>query len=454
MEERPLTPDEPESAPALPELALEEARAISETAPPVATQPQPVEEPAGWRRAIASHRLAIAAAGGMAALAITAALIFRPEPADATDALETPSAAAEAPAPPPACAPLDDVRLVRGAIDEVPLAEALRTGGIEPGEIYRIRQAFEGVDGWAAAKGGRFVVALGDGGKAEGFELVVSAEEVYRARVDAAGKLAGERSASGPCFDEEGGEVAAAKAAHVDGEEDEAEDAPKPRRRPARADADDEPPAKGGAGRTVAQAASASCSTSIVSGLSRQIIAEARCLNPDAFVKVPARKNLVAGSNVVLYLEAPARDHLLRALDAHPELTMTVNSALRTIAQQVLLSQWGAKKRCGVKLAATPGESNHESGLALDVSESSAWRKALEKEGFRWYGSKDPVHFDYAGPGAVDHRGLDVRAFQRLWTRNHPDDPLAETGRLDARTSVRLSRSPASGFPVGARCSR
>lgn len=222
---------------------------------------------------------------------------------------------------------------------------------------------------------------------------------------------------------------------------------------------DDDAPVEGTApkpsvARTVEQAAAATCSTRIVSGLSKQIIAEARCLNPDAFVQIPPRKNLVASSNVVLYLEAPARDRLLRALDKYPKRKMTVNSALRTVAQQVLLSKWGEKKRCGVKLAALPGESNHESGLALDVREASLWRSALEAEGFRWMGKEDPVHFDYQGPGAIDHRGLDVRAFQRLWTRNHPDDPLPDTGKVDAATATRLARSPAAGFERGARCDR
>jgi len=216
---------------------------------------------------------------------------------------------------------------------------------------------------------------------------------------------------------------------------------------------DREPPVRDDPSRTVAQAAKASCSTRIVAGLSRQIVAEARCLNADAFARIPARKNLQASSNVFLFLEAPARDHLLRALDKNPGRTMTVNSALRTVAQQVLLSKWGETKRCGVKLAASPSESNHESGLALDVQEASAWRKALESEGFKWMGRKDPVHFDYAGAGAVDHRGLDVRAFQRLWNRNNRDDVVGETGKLDPKTKQRLLRSPASGFAVGARCS-
>jgi hypothetical protein len=211
-------------------------------------------------------------------------------------------------------------------------------------------------------------------------------------------------------------------------------------------------PDKKAKGRTVQWAADRVCSTAHVDGLSRQIIEEARCLDANAFSRVPARRNLTSEGHVFLYLDAPAKDHLLRALDAHKDRVMKVHSALRTVAQQYLLSRWAAGKRCGIQLATRPGESNHETGLALDVADHGAWRSALESEGFRWLGSIDRVHFDFVGAGATHHDGLDVRAFQRLWNRNHPDDAIAESGHNDGATEQRLKRSPASGFPIGARC--
>jgi hypothetical protein len=211
-------------------------------------------------------------------------------------------------------------------------------------------------------------------------------------------------------------------------------------------------PTKKTTGRTVQWAAERACSTAHVDGLSRQIIEESRCLDASAFARVPARRNLSSPAHVFLYLDAPARDHLLRALDAHPDRVLKVHSALRTVAQQYLLSRWAAGKRCGIQLANRPGESNHETGLALDLGSPAAWRSALESEGFRWLGSIDRVHFDYVGAGATHHDGLDVQAFQRLWNRNHPEDAIAETGRYDAATEQRLKRSPAGGFPTGARC--
>jgi len=79
-------------------------------------------------------------------------------------------------------------------------------------------------------------------------------------------------------------------------------------------------------------------------------------------------------------------------------------------------------------------------------------RAALEASGFTWLGAKDRVHFDYRGRGASSRTGVDVMAFQQLWNRNHPEDPISATGRYNAATEVRLKSAPSAGFPVGAGC--
>ena len=205
---------------------------------------------------------------------------------------------------------------------------------------------------------------------------------------------------------------------------------------------------------SVEHAAARSCSTASVEGLSRQIIEQARCINPNAYVRLPSRKNLVIGPHVFAYLQVAARNHLVRVLDAHPKKTMTINSALRTLAQQYLVRRWSANKRCGVQLATLPGDSNHETGLAVDIAEGGSWRSELAAENFRWLGARDRVHFDYKGSGASPNRSVDVLAFQRLWNRNHPDDRITEDGRYSSATEQRLKKSPADGFPSGPSCRR
>lgn len=206
-------------------------------------------------------------------------------------------------------------------------------------------------------------------------------------------------------------------------------------------------------GHTVGDAMLAGgCTTSAVAGLARQIIDEANCLDSGAFVPLPSRPNLNLGGAVWPYLEAPARDALVAALDSRPDVSLSVSSMLRTLPQQVLLSNWYRRGLCGIEAAASPGRSNHESGLAIDVGNYGTWRATLESHGFRWLGASDDVHFDYRGPGARDLRGLDVLAFQRLWNRNHPEDLIAEDGDYGPQTEARILASPAEGFAIGGTC--
>lgn len=205
---------------------------------------------------------------------------------------------------------------------------------------------------------------------------------------------------------------------------------------------------------TVQEAAAGSCSTESVDGLSRQIIEQARCLKPNDFAPLPKRPNLQMAAHVYPYLELGARDHLLRALAQHTATTMTINSCLRTVAQQYLVSRWAVSKTCGVQLATPPGESNHEIGTALDIAEAAQWRPALEAEQFRWLGTSDKVHFDYKGASGGTRSATDVLAFQKLWNKNHPDDAIAESGRFDSPTEQRLKKSPPKGFAIGPSCSK
>jgi uncharacterized membrane protein YgcG len=202
---------------------------------------------------------------------------------------------------------------------------------------------------------------------------------------------------------------------------------------------------------TVADAAASSCATSSVKGLSDQIIAEGQCLAPSAYAAVPELPNVTFGPNVFAFLEAPARDAFVAAAKASGA-SFTVNSMLRTIVQQYLLYRWYQSGTCGIGLAAKPGNSNHETGLAFDTNEAQALRSKLQAHGFQWFGSADPVHFDYVGSGAKSFKGLDVKAFQRLWNLNHPSDKISEDGAYGPATEARLKKSPAQGFAIGPDC--
>jgi len=203
---------------------------------------------------------------------------------------------------------------------------------------------------------------------------------------------------------------------------------------------------------TVEEAVSDGCSTTQVEGLSLQIIAQGNCITPGAFVEVPNKANTTFGAAVLPYMEEPARDALVAALEANSALDMQVNSMLRTVAQQYLLYRWYQLGTCGIGLAATPGNSNHETGLAIDIQQYDDWITALESADFAWFGAGDPVHFDYVGPGAIDYKGTDVLAFQQLWNINEPSDLIAEDGLYGPQTEARLEQTSADGFAIGPDC--
>lgn len=210
---------------------------------------------------------------------------------------------------------------------------------------------------------------------------------------------------------------------------------------------------------TVFAASSKSCSTSIVRGLTEQLVSEVRCLAPEAIAKLDdvEAAGVTRADDVLPYVQPPVAAALVKAAKASTK-PIRITSALRMLPQQFLLHRWASVGRCGISMAAKVGESNHEQGLAvdLDMNGGSATNKIIKKAmadaGFEWLGPSDPVHFNYAGTDGVDLQGLSVRAFKRLWTRNHPEAPLADDTVYDARVEAKLKASPSDGFAIGARC--
>lgn len=202
---------------------------------------------------------------------------------------------------------------------------------------------------------------------------------------------------------------------------------------------------------TVTDAVAQSCITTAVKGLATQLVDEIQCMRPGTMKRIDNVPGLKLGEAVFPYLQAPAADALTASQQVR-KVPIEINSGLRTLPQQFLLYRWYKTGRCGIGLAAAPGNSNHESAIAVDIQDNAAWRSAMQGKGFRWLGASDPVHYDFTGKGTVDIRGLSVQAFQRLWNRNHPDDKIGEDGKYGDDTEKRLGKSPANGFAIGAKC--
>lgn len=205
---------------------------------------------------------------------------------------------------------------------------------------------------------------------------------------------------------------------------------------------------------TVADAIASVCSTASIRGLGQQLVDEVQCEHPGTFARIDDIDNVELGAAVFPWLQTAAAEALRTVASKRSTATLTLNSAYRTVAQQLMLYKWYRNgRRCGIALAASPGTSNHEDALAVDVANYSEWRSTFQANDFRWLGSSDAVHFDYVGGGeTADLGAMSVLAFQRLWNRNNPNDQLSEDGDYGPETEKRILRAPANGFPIGAPC--
>lgn len=103
------------------------------------------------------------------------------------------------------------------------------------------------------------------------------------------------------------------------------------------------------------------------------------------------------------YIQKKGLDSL-QAITNNAKKTIGLSSAWRSAAQQYLLYQWKAKGKCGqTNPVATPGTSNHEGGIAIDVPDYSAWRSLLTNNGWNYpLPDTDKVHFEF-GTGAREY---------------------------------------------------
>jgi len=182
-------------------------------------------------------------------------------------------------------------------------------------------------------------------------------------------------------------------------------------------------------------------STAVVNGLSQQLIYQLQLIMPDAFVSFDDL-NVDLGYAAFPYVQTQAKQALQRAIQDRGQM-MKVNSAYRTIAQQMLLYN---DRFNNFNPVAAPGTSNHQTGLAIDIEDATGWEPYLMQYGWNPLPG-DPPHFDYQGGSTIDLRSQSILAFQQLWNQNHPNAKISEDGGFGPQTEDALNRSPAPGFP-------
>ncbi len=197
-------------------------------------------------------------------------------------------------------------------------------------------------------------------------------------------------------------------------------------------------------GNIIKTHANGTCSTALVKDLSLQVIDEMNLLIPNVLVSFDDLDVSGDRATVNFFLQPKAKEALRRAI-RNKGKTLRLTSAYRTVVQQHILFSWQGSE-C-VFIAAKPGWSNHEDGLAIDTPDFDEWIPALAAEDWQWLGPNDPVHFTYMGGGVRDEIGdIGVKAFQILWNKQNPADQIDVEGDYGPQTAARLDRSPANGF--------
>jgi hypothetical protein len=188
------------------------------------------------------------------------------------------------------------------------------------------------------------------------------------------------------------------------------------------------------------------CDTSGLIGLAKQIAEKLLADQPPGEVVNVSANVTIAGSSTLPYLQKNAANALIAAINEKGEKPRLVH-AVRVLPQQYAVFYWFTHgKKCGVKLAASPGSSPHERAVAIDINDHADWIAVLKKHNWKWRGDDDPPHFNYIGGSDPDFDRDGIRAFQKLWNEHNPDDKIAEDGSYGPKTQKRLEASPIEGF--------
>lgn len=185
------------------------------------------------------------------------------------------------------------------------------------------------------------------------------------------------------------------------------------------------------------------CSTSGLIGLTKQIADILLADQASKVINISAHVNIV-GASTIPFLQKEAAQALIAAI-AEKGTKPSMTHAIRVLPQQAAVSFWFQHGLCGIPLAATPGTSPHERGIAIDIGNHAAWRTVLRNHKWIWRGTADPPHFNYHGGHDPDFGIEGIRSFQKLWNL-HNAEKIDEDGVFGTITQKKLGLSPIEGF--------
>ena len=186
------------------------------------------------------------------------------------------------------------------------------------------------------------------------------------------------------------------------------------------------------------------CDTGQIQGLSLQVLEKLKAEKPNILSRIDHPLIICRGSQNNPFLQTKAYKALVKVVEDR-STQLHINSCLRTPMQQHMLRQQNERGLCGIRAAAIPPNSNHNSGLAIDIEDPYGWKPFMERYQWKWLGAWDEMHFDFKGGGEA-LGALQVVAFQQLWNEFNPEDLIKVDGAWGATTQKKVDRSPIQGF--------
>ena len=186
------------------------------------------------------------------------------------------------------------------------------------------------------------------------------------------------------------------------------------------------------------------CSTDGLGPLSRQVATILYTLVPSGSIIDISDHVEIVGPTTIPILQRKAGESLIIAIQEFGRKPKLVH-ALRVLPQQYAVSYWYQHKRCGIPLAAAPGTSPHERGIAIDLNDWQDWIPVLGRHGWIWRGQVDKPHFNYHGPSDPDFGHKGIQAFQALYNE-HNLDRISEDGQIGPKTLEAVQKSPIIGW--------
>ena len=187
-----------------------------------------------------------------------------------------------------------------------------------------------------------------------------------------------------------------------------------------------------------------SCDFSLLQTISQQLIDEMINSTNGTVSELNTTNypNLVVSNNQRIFLETNTLNAFIGVLSNNPQKSFILSFGLVSLPEQYLRDKWDGQCQNIFGVPHMKDANNFMSGNMLELQNfDSNVVKIMQESGF----VKNRQFFIYT-QGVINLQNENVRAFQKLWNCNFPEDLMEENGIFDEEVEKRLNISPTKGL--------